>query len=110
MRLILIDNVSGYIFGDSADFASGRAMESASDAARLLDIAIHGASVRTYEERGPNHPVPANATAYHVYRADIGGSEATPVVWDGQDQETIDAVERECSKVAVVLCRDAADE
>ena len=38
----------------------------------------------------------SNETGYHVYRADIGGSEVVLVVWDGQDQETIGAVERDC--------------
>jgi hypothetical protein len=99
MRLILIDNCSGYIFGDSADFAGGRAVE-VIDACRTLDESngVHG---REYDEHGPGYRPAANETAYHVYR----GSDAIPVVHDGQDQETIEAVVRDCDKVAVVLCR-----
>ena len=75
MRLILIDHYSGYIWGDSADFAAGRAMESAADAARQLDESLCSRG-RTYTEHGPRYRPASNETAYHVYRADIDGSEA----------------------------------
>jgi hypothetical protein len=45
-----------------------------------------------------------------VYRADIDGSEAVPVVEDGQDQETIEMVYGTCRKVAVVTFTDAPRE
>ena len=108
MRLILIDNHTGYVFGDSADFAGGRAMESGTDAAQALDASI-GEHGRSYEEHGPGYRPASNQTAYHVYRADVGGSEAVPVVYDGQDTETIEAIESACRKVAVVLCLDSSD-
>ena len=102
-RYILIDNNSGYIFGDSADFASGRQseIESLSDAARMLDESI-GEYGRKYTElaRNPNSTV----TGYDVYRADINGSEAVPVVMDGQDAETISAVVSCCEYVGFVEC------
>ena len=41
-------------------------------------------------------------TGYFVYRADINGSEAVPGIVDGQDQEMIEAVERDCEFVAFV--------
>ena len=43
-------------------------------------------------------------TGYHVYRADVRGSEAVPVVQDGQDQDTINAVMELCDYVAFIEC------
>ena len=102
-RLILIDNYSGYVFGDTADYASFVAAGEMTPlwAARLLDESI-GEPGRVYEEYGPNHRPAENDSAYHVYRADVNGSEAVPVVTDGQDQEMIRAVVENCRKVAVV--------
>jgi hypothetical protein len=48
-------------------------------------------------------PSPA---VYHVHRAEIGGSEAIPLARAGQDQETIDEVERLCRLVAIVTCSE----
>lgn len=102
-RYILIDNNTGYIFGDTADFASGRQsdIENISDAARMLDESI-GEYGRKYTEHAQN-PM-STATGYDVYRADINGSEAVPVVWDGQDAETINAVVSCCEYVGFVEC------
>lgn len=108
MRLILIDHSTGYVFGDSADFAGGRAMENEAEAARQLDESL-GVQGRTYETMGAGYRPAANETAYHVYRADIRGSDAVAIVQDGQDPEMIADVERECDKLAVVLCHEAAD-
>lgn len=101
-RLILIDRHTGYVFGDTADFAAGRGELTPVEAARLLDESNqdHGYA---YAEtpRGD-----ARAT-YDVYRADIGGSEAVGVVTDGQDRETIEAVERDCLyETSVARTRD----
>lgn len=105
-RFILIDNNSGYIFGDSADFASGNQSDlTPVEAARLLDESI-GEHGREYSELS-SQPRDTR-TGYAVYRADIDGSEAVPVVYDGQDQETISAVERDCEFVAFVECSRAA--
>jgi hypothetical protein len=46
-----------------------------------------------------------NETGYHVYRADIDGSEVVPVITDGQDQEMIDAVAFDCAYVITIRCR-----
>ena len=98
-RYILIDNNSGYVFGDSADFAAGRQSDlTPTEACRLLDEFI-GEYGRAYTERSSNH----------VYRADINGSEAVPVVTDGQDKEAVAAVENNCEYVAFVEC-DRADD
>jgi hypothetical protein len=105
-RYILIDRDSGYIFGDSADLGgkifTGTPMEFA--AALDKSIGVHG---RTYSEEGRRES--GLASRYDVYRADVGGSEAIPVVWDGQDQATIDAVERDCVYVTTIVCEDADD-
>jgi hypothetical protein len=104
-RYILIDNHSGYIFGDTADFATGAALEPC-DAARTLDESI-GEHGRYYDlmRHNPND----TRGGYHVYRADIDGSEAVAVVHDGQDRETIDAVTQSCRYEGFVTIQDAAE-
>lgn len=99
-RYILIENVSGYIYGDSADLNgtifTGTPAEYA--AAMDADIGEHG---REYEDVSRS-ALASNETGYHVYRADINGSEAVPVVWDGQDHAMIEAVERDCEYVTTL--------
>ena len=65
MRLILIDNYSGYIFGDY----TGACL---TEAARMID-ADNGEYGRTYtvHSRAPRD----TRDGYHVYRADVRGSE-----------------------------------
>jgi hypothetical protein len=104
-RYILIDNDSGYIYGDSADL-EGRIFEgSALDYAAALDASIgeHGCRY----EMVRNDPR-STESGYHVYRADIDGSEAVPVVWDGQDKETIDAVAECCRYEGFISRKEAA--
>ena len=105
-RYILIDHDSGYIFGDTADYAASVASGDITPvlAARLLDESLgdHG---RTYEEHGSGHR--PNGSAYRVYRADVGGAEAVAIVNDGQDRKTIGLVERDCVDVAVVTWSDS---
>jgi len=50
-----------------------------------------------------------NETGYQVWRADVDGRETIPVVEDGQDEETISAVCRECHLVAFILVQRIAD-
>lgn len=92
-RYILIDNNSGYIWGDSADLCGRIFYGSAMEFAQALDESL-GEHGREYVEhsRDPHSTV----SGYHVYRADIDGSQAVTTVWDGQDQETIDAVTSSC--------------
>jgi len=99
-RYILIDNHSGYIFGDTADYAAGHDISPIA-AARMLDESI-GERGRSYSEQ--RRPPRENVTGYHVYRADIAGSEAVPVVMDGQDSDTIAAVEGACEYECFVEC------
>ena len=101
-RYILIDNNSGYVFGDSADLDGKIFTGSPIEFAAALDQSI-GEHGRDYEMVGHN-PM-TTETGYHVYRADIGGSEAVPVVQDGQDQEMIDAVVRDCRYEGFISCR-----
>jgi hypothetical protein len=100
-RYILIDNYTGYIWGDTGDLDGPARDETPLEAARRLDEHV-GGEPREYEQHGANYRPDANVGAYHVYRADIGGSDAVRLVTDGQSQEEIDAVERDCRKVAVV--------
>ena len=103
-RFILIDDNSGYIWGDSAEFAA----EAKGDldpitAARLLDESL-GEQDREYEEVSRLN----GRSGYRVYRADINGSDAVGPVWDGQSAEEIEAVERDCEHVATVAFREMA--
>lgn len=93
-RYILIDNASGYIWGDSADLNGKIFTGSPEEFAEALDVSNgeHGRSY-TFGIRAPRD----TSTGYHVYRADVNGSKAIPVVTDGQDQETIEAVTRNCT-------------
>ena len=72
--------------------------------AQLVDEQ-NGCQGREYEVIG--HNPGDSSTGYHVYRADVNGSDAVSLVLDGQDQEMIDAVERDCEYVGYVICRDA---
>lgn len=82
MRLILVDNYSGYIFGE---IASNDAC--LIDAARTID-ADTGVYGRTYtvHDRAPG----STAAGYRVYRASVRGGGQVPAITDGQDQEMID--------------------
>ena len=123
-RFILIDNASGYIWGDTADLPrthvmragewAGHAWDAIGDgaltpieAARWLDETL-GEYGREYDEVG-RRDLASNETGYLVYRADVGGSEAVPVIQDGQDQETIDAVLSSCKFEAAIRVLRAGD-
>ena len=104
-RYILIDNGTGYIFGDSADHNGTIFTGTPVEYARAVDESV-GEFGREYSECS-HGALASNATGYHVYRADVGGSDAVCVVQDGQDAETIEAVLRDCEYVISVRC-DAA--
>jgi hypothetical protein len=113
-RFILIDNDSGYIWGDTLDLPLNASdlsgmdwREAAETAARALDQHIGGARERTYvvEERNPAD----TSTGYHVYRVDVRGSDVIGAVFDGQDQETIDAVTEQGEYFAYVRVGCPAD-
>ena len=98
MRYIIIDNYSGYIWGDSADFAAGKEQpQSMVDTCKMLDESI-GEYERTYEAVSRL----SGQNGYVVYRVDVNGGEAVPVVRDGQDRDMIEAVERDCQLLGYV--------
>ncbi len=100
---IIQDAYTGYIWGDTRDIdGKSYSAESIADACRALDHSI-GEYDRTYEEVSRL----SGDTGYIIYRVDINGSEAVPVVRDGQDKETIEAVERDCARVGCVEYRSA---
>jgi hypothetical protein len=107
MRLILIDNNSGYIFGEFAsnDYTGNYSSDEVLiEAAKHIDADI-GAQDRIYTT---SRSAPRSTqTGYHVYRADVCGSEQVPAITDGQDQEMIQAVERDCEYFGFVSCTDA---
>jgi hypothetical protein len=93
-RHILIDNASGYIWGDSADLNGKIFSGTAVEFAAALDESM-GEHGRVYiEARNPRD----TSTGYHAYTA----TDAFPTVSDGQDSETIKAVERDCAYVGFI--------
>lgn len=91
-RYILIDSYTGYIWGDSADLNGAIFSGTALEYAQALDESLHTHG-RTYTEQSSAE---AGQSGYHVYRADINGSDAVAVVWDGQSHEAFDAVTESC--------------
>lgn len=110
-RYILIDSNSGFIWGDTAtlpafDGGAPDCEEAIVSAARVLDESV-GSNGREYEYRSRD---PRTSESYYrVYRADVDGSEAVPVIEDGQDGEMIEAVERDCEFVGVVVLTEVVD-
>ena len=103
-RYIIQDAFTGYLWGDTADFAAGKDFDGIVDACRLLDESVDpsAATTREYEEVSRL----SGASGYLVYRADINGSDAVPVVYDGQSKEAIEAVETSCELVGYVKTTD----
>ena len=104
-RYILIDNNSGYIWGDSADLEGKIFNGTPVEFAKALDESI-GTYGREYDELSFSQHR-SGYCGYRVYRADVRGSEAVAVVQDGQDQDMIDAVERDCAEVCFISIKDA---
>lgn len=108
MRLILIDNNSGFIFGEFAsnDYTGNFDLYAClEEAAKHVDADI-GAQDRVYEVSrvAPN----TSQGGYYVYRADVRGSEQVPAITDGTDPEMIRAVEQDCEYLGFVSFSDAA--
>ena len=92
-RYILIDSDCGYIFGDSAEL-NGRVFSGTpAEFAEAMDLAA-GISGRSYVEDSLD-----GKSGYHVYLADVEGSETVPVVEDGQDKATIANVKQNCEYI-----------
>lgn len=122
MRVILIDSYTGYIWGDSVDYNKGRgftlddAMAFKPDInatseqdfalayAAALDADIGGVS-RDYDMRRAS-AARDGSSGYMAYRADVNGSEAVPVEYDGQDKETIEAVMTNCRLLGFITYWD----
>src|SRR5262245_25740327 len=105
MRYILIDNHSGFVWGDSADYAPDETNMTPCRAVAALDETIAGHVDCDYEEHGPGFVPASNESAYFVYVA----PSDFPLVEDGQSKAQIEAVERDCKLVAVVtVCEQEA--
>lgn len=96
-RYILIDDNSGHIWGDSADLDG---------AIFAADDPIEYAAALDRATGDPDWSYAWSASSggggYHVYRADVRGSDAITVVWDGQDRDTINAVEQGCEYLGFI--------
>lgn len=95
---IIIDAYTGYIWGDTRDIngTTYNALDIV-DACRTIDESI-GGEPRAYEQVSRL----SGDHGYAIYRVDINGSEAVPVVHDGQDAETIEAVQHDCELAGYV--------
>lgn len=87
MRYIMIDNTSGYIFGDTSN-APGFRIDCAERACTWLDESI-GEFNRTYEVVCR---LASNETGYRVYET----TPDFPAINNGRDDELIEMVERDC--------------
>lgn len=69
-RNILISGGTGYIMGDTADFAAGKqsGLSGPEEAARLLDMSI-GAEAESYSVVAVRAAIPQDADGYYVYRS-----------------------------------------
>lgn len=105
-RYIGIDSNTGYIFFDTGDLDGAARQETPAEAVERFERFenVRGGNSVTYIEHSR---APDGASGYHVYRADIDGSEAVAITQDGQDQEVIEAVERDCEHVCFVEVRGA---
>ena len=103
-RYIGIDSNTGYIFFDTGDLAGAARQETPTEAVERFETFenLRGGGTVEYVEHSR---APDGASGYEVYRADINGSEALPIVYDGQDQEAIEAVERDCEHACFVEVR-----
>lgn len=101
-RYILIDNCSGYIWGDTGDLNGPARDESPIEASRRLDESLNEYG-RGYEQVS-RRQLASNESGYHVYRADVDGSEAIPLVYDSHDKQTLNDVERLCEYICTIRC------
>lgn len=99
---IIRDAWTGYLWGDTRDI-EGRPLNGAGltpvDACRALDESL-GTLGREYQEVARL----SGETGYLVYSADTDppGSDAVPLIHDGQAREAIEMVERDCTLVCCV--------
>lgn len=102
-RYIIIDRNTGYIFGDTAD--RWWKMDEPHpvgplEAALSLDNALYiDTDGMSYD---CTHRHDARAT-YDVFSADVDGDDTFPTVWDGQNQETINAVHESCRFITSIV-------
>ena len=107
MRLILIDSNSGFIAGEfcTSDYTGNYDRNALFIvAATAVDADIGTTQPCTYTPCAFQD----NAYGYQIYRADVGGSEQVPAVFDGTDTDFIRSVERDCEHLGFVECIDAA--
>ena len=102
-RYILIDNCSGYIFGDSHDLNGQVFNGTPLEYVAALEAHIGNYEKMTYETCSAPE-IASNEGGYHVYRVVQAGF---PVVEDGTDPETIAAVVRRFPYVTTIRCISA---
>lgn len=100
-RYIGIDSNTGYIFFDTGDLDGAARQETPAEAVERFERFedVRGGNSVTYIE---HRRAPDGASGYHVYRADIDGSEAVAITQDGQDPDALEAVRSGCEYVRFV--------
>jgi hypothetical protein len=94
-RYILIDNATGYIVGDSAALPGPTFKGSPKECAAAVDEWTGNRGHGSYQEV-TRRVLGDDAAGYHVY---LAASVGVPIIDDGEDQDTIDAVFRSCDYV-----------
>lgn len=101
-RYILIDNFSGFIWGDSANLEGNAFNGTPLEFAAALDTHVGPHTPRVYEDVSRD-ALASNESGYHVYRA----GDAIPIVQDGSDEAEIEAVTINCEYVTTIRYIDA---
>lgn len=102
MRIIFIDNCSGFVWGEGTLPDGGTInAEALETEALVLDAIIDQSSAltRTYSGTTSKNALAANQTGYLIY-ADQAGQIGE--IADGQDQELIEAVTSKCTQIGCV--------
>lgn len=109
-RYILINSNSGYIWGDSADLGGKIFKGNAIQFARALDAWIGTEDPKEQDYELLSRPPCDTETGYHVYRANVGRRHTVPVITNGQSQDQIEAVERDCQYEGFISITKRSDE
>jgi hypothetical protein len=97
MRYIIVDAATGFIWGDSLDLSDSDPVDPM-DACMILDATIGEHGRRRYEYEEDRQAL--GDEGYIVFAAP--GEERLPVVEDGRDQQTREAVLALCKVAAFV--------
>ena len=104
MHLILIDNHSGFIFADTRDMNEWSSSDYTDAEEAVIKASQMTDRINGNGNRHDNYTIELNALFVNErgYRVDTDKGEQVPVVYDGQNQELIDAVMEHCDYMGFV--------